>query len=98
MTGRTMTTLSIIMVGNDANEPNKALVGVNATFERFSQSPLQVSLVLPKLCFIALNLVSLGIGLWKLDALGLLPTNVPPPKGVLKSYLEYSSPTVQWVA
>ncbi|CAA3008864.1 NRT1 PTR FAMILY [Olea europaea subsp. europaea] len=36
----------------------------------------KVDLLLPKLVFIALNLVGLGMGVWKLNTLGLLPTHV----------------------
>ncbi|KAG6387896.1 hypothetical protein SASPL_153091 [Salvia splendens] len=49
----------------------------------------RVDLMLPKLVFIALNLVGLGLGVWKLNTLGLLPTHVSdwvsslPPAQVL---------------
>ncbi|KAL0372049.1 UNVERIFIED_CONTAM: ER membrane protein complex subunit [Sesamum calycinum] len=49
----------------------------------------KVDLLAPKLVFIALNLVGLGLGIWKLNTLGLLPTHVsdwvsslPPPQEV----------------
>ncbi|KAG6436514.1 hypothetical protein SASPL_101415 [Salvia splendens] len=49
----------------------------------------KVDLLAPKLVFIALNVAALGLGVWKLNTLGLLPTHLsdwvsslPPPQEV----------------
>ena len=47
-------------------------------FERFKKS--DADLTLPKLCFVAIQLVSLGMGFYKLNNLGLLPSLVSNPE------------------
>ncbi|KAG0461674.1 hypothetical protein HPP92_021652 [Vanilla planifolia] len=54
-------------------QPISALQSVGKVFEPYKDSG--VDTLAPKLLFIALNLAGLGLGLWKLNTLGLLPTH-----------------------
>ncbi|KAG9130720.1 hypothetical protein Leryth_012679 [Lithospermum erythrorhizon] len=57
----------------EAQADDVGLHDVDGFFEPFKDK--NVDLLLPKLVYIALNLVGLGIGVWKLNTLGLLPTH-----------------------
>ncbi|KAG6907459.1 hypothetical protein DXG01_008843 [Tephrocybe rancida] len=59
--------------------PFKNIFGMNEAFAQFapinSSDPKALStLALQKLVFIACNLLTLGVGLWKCSTMGLLPT------------------------
>ncbi|CAA0838324.1 Unknown protein [Striga hermonthica] len=87
MAGSTVHLFSIGITFSALLQPINALRGVGKVFEPYKDN--KVDLLAPKLVFIALNLVGLGLGIWKLNALGLLPTHVsdwvsslPPPQDV----------------
>ncbi|GAA0165535.1 hypothetical protein LIER_20916 [Lithospermum erythrorhizon] len=73
MAGSTVHLFSIGITFSALWQPISALQGVGKVFEPFKDK--NVDLLLPKLVYIALNLVGLGIGVWKLNTLGLLPTH-----------------------
>ncbi|XP_022858376.1 ER membrane protein complex subunit 4-like [Olea europaea var. sylvestris] len=74
MSGSTVHLFSIGITFSALWQPINALRGVGKVFEPYKDN--KVDLLLPKLVFIALNLVGLGMGVWKLNTLGLLPTHV----------------------
>ncbi|KAK6927669.1 TMEM85/ER membrane protein complex subunit 4 [Dillenia turbinata] len=74
MAGNTVHLFSIGITVSALWQPINALQGVGKVFEPYKDS--KIDLLGPKLLFIALNLVGLGIGVWKLNTLGLLPTHV----------------------
>ncbi|KAL2236896.1 ER membrane protein complex subunit 4 [Sesamum indicum] len=87
MAGSTVHLFSIGITFSALLQPINALRGVGKVFEPYKDN--KVDLLVPKLVFIALNLVGLGMGIWKLNTLGLLPTHVsdwvsslPPPQEV----------------
>eukprot|EP00808_Paulinella_micropora_P030313 g7751.t1 len=71
MSGSTLQIFSIMMLSMAIWTPVQALFTVNKVFERFLSSG--VDLTLPKLIYIAINLAGIGVGLYKLHNLGLLP-------------------------
>eukprot|EP01118_Nematostelium_gracile_P016701 TRINITY_DN697_c0_g1_i1.p1 TRINITY_DN697_c0_g1~~TRINITY_DN697_c0_g1_i1.p1 ORF type:complete len:183 (-),score=32.58 TRINITY_DN697_c0_g1_i1:175-675(-) len=71
MAGSTVHFFSIMMTLYSCINPIKAILGTNAVFARFEDP--NVSLLAPKLAFIAINLVSLFIAMYKGSNLGLLP-------------------------
>ncbi|WMV40300.1 hypothetical protein MTR67_033685 [Solanum verrucosum] len=73
MAGSTVHLFSIGITVSALWQPVSALQGVGKVFEPYKDS--KVDLLGPKLVFIALNLVGLGLGVWKLNTLGLLPTH-----------------------
>ncbi|XP_074280441.1 uncharacterized protein LOC141605525 [Silene latifolia] len=87
MAGSTVHLFSIGITFSALWQPISALQGVGKVFEPYKDS--KVDLLLPKVVYIALNLVGLGLGVWKLNTLGLLPTHasdwvssLPPPQDV----------------
>ncbi|XP_057539264.1 uncharacterized protein LOC130817526 isoform X2 [Amaranthus tricolor] len=74
MAGSTVHLFSIGIIFSALWQPISALRDVGKVFEPYKDN--KVELLGPKLVFIALNLVGLGLGVWKLNTLGLLPTHV----------------------
>ncbi|OJA21683.1 hypothetical protein AZE42_12686 [Rhizopogon vesiculosus] len=58
--------------------PFKNIAGMNAAFTPFAPTPASVKslkvLPLQKIAYIACNLLTLAVGLWKCRSMGLLPT------------------------
>ncbi|PKA50868.1 hypothetical protein AXF42_Ash007523 [Apostasia shenzhenica] len=73
MAGSTVHLFSIGITFSALWQPISALQNVGKVFEPYKDS--RVDILAPKLLFIALNLAGLGLGVWKLNTLGLLPTH-----------------------
>uniref|UniRef100_A0A7N0R8I9 ER membrane protein complex subunit 4 n=1 Tax=Kalanchoe fedtschenkoi TaxID=63787 RepID=A0A7N0R8I9_KALFE len=73
MAGNTVHLFSIGITFSALWQPLSALQGVGKVFEPYKDN--KVDLLGPKLLFIALNLAAMGMGVWKLNTLGLLPTH-----------------------
>ncbi|KAF0913599.1 hypothetical protein E2562_023312 [Oryza meyeriana var. granulata] len=73
MAGSTVHLFSIGITFSALWQPISALRSVSKVFEPFKDP--RVDTLAPKLLFIALNLAAMGLGVWKLNTLGLLPTN-----------------------
>ncbi|KAG4931420.1 Transmembrane protein 85 [Glycine soja] len=73
MAGSTVHLFSIGITFSALWQPISALQSVGKMFEPYKDN--KVELLGPKLLFIALNLGGLALGVWKLNALGLLPTH-----------------------
>lgn len=87
MAGSTVHLFSIGITFSALWQPVSALQSIGKVFEPFQDA--NTSLLLPKVAFTALNLAAMGLGLWKLNTLGLLPThasdwlsNLAPPQSV----------------
>lgn len=74
MTGNTLQIFSIMMLAMALWNPSRAVLNVAKEFKKFEHP--QVSLLLPKLIYVVLQLVSLGIALYKCQSLGLLPSTL----------------------
>lgn len=91
MSGSTMSIFTLMMMTMVMLNPLTALVGVQSAFKPYESEENRTALWMPKLAFIGLNLICVGIGIWKLDKLGLLPTGQHiPPTVAAPGYLEYS--------
>ncbi len=62
-----------MMLGMALWTPLTEIFAVQTRFARFDDS--SVSMILPKLTFIAMHLAGLAIGLYKCNTMGLLPTS-----------------------
>jgi hypothetical protein len=93
MSGTHITIWSMMMTGNGLVTPLNQISNVNKQFKRFESKDNSVDLTTPKLIFIALNLASLGVALYKMKAMGLLPVTAADWTGYLvqKSWEEYGA-------
>jgi len=87
MAGSTVHLFSIGITFSALWQPISALQSIGKVFEPFHDA--HTNTLLPKLMFVALNLAAMGLGLWKLNTLGLLPTHasdwlssLAPPQSV----------------
>ncbi|KAJ9635882.1 hypothetical protein H2201_000124 [Coniosporium apollinis] len=74
MTGNTLQIFSIFMVFTLFKGPITAILNMGNTFSRFETEGTRSKMLGVKLTFIAMNLLALGLGIYKVDAMGLLPT------------------------
>ncbi|KAG0291053.1 hypothetical protein BGZ96_005553 [Linnemannia gamsii] len=81
MSGNSVQIFSVAITAMLMFSPIKALMSMSQVFERYeTPSPVKVSfmdskLALPKVTYIALQLLTILFGMYKLDAMGLLPTS-----------------------
>lgn len=73
MSGNSLQIFSIMMVFMLFKNPIQALIGTNQAFTRFESDGTRGKLFLVKLVYVLTNLVALGLGLWKVNGMGLLP-------------------------
>lgn len=74
MTGNTLQIFSIFMVFTLFKAPITAILNMGNTFSRFETEGTRSKMLGVKLTFIVMNLLALGLGIYKVDAMGLLPT------------------------
>ena len=79
MSGSSVGIFSMMMTYMALSSPIKAIASVSTVFSGLAKSAKlttgsEPSFILQKLLYLALQCVALGLGLWKLKTLGLLPT------------------------
>mmetsp|Transcript_56340 Transcript_56340/g.82379 ORF Transcript_56340/g.82379 Transcript_56340/m.82379 type:complete len:175 (-) Transcript_56340:44-568(-) len=90
MSGKQINIFSIMMTAMAFLNPIKAIMGIDQAFARFNDGTLD--LTVPKLTFVAVNLLGVGTGVYKCATMGLLPTTAADWQGYLaaKAPLEHS--------
>lgn len=73
MTGNSLQIFSIMMVFMAFKTPIAGLVATNQAFERFETETNKAKMVQVKLAYIGMQLAALALGVWKVNAMGLLP-------------------------
>jgi hypothetical protein len=73
MSGNSLQIFSIMMVFMAFKNPIAGLMGVNQVFERFETATNRPKIVLVKAAYVAMQLLALALGMWKLNSMGLLP-------------------------
>ncbi|GAB7345118.1 hypothetical protein MBLNU457_3514t2 [Dothideomycetes sp. NU457] len=73
MSGNSLQIFSIMMVFMLFKNPVTALMGMQNTFARYETEGTKNNMLLVKLVFIGCNLLAVGLGLWKVNGMGLLP-------------------------
>ncbi len=73
MSGNSLQILSIMMVYMAFENPIVGLIGVSQAFERFETGDQQRQMLQVKLVYMARQLVALALGMWNVNAMGLLP-------------------------
>jgi hypothetical protein len=79
MSGNSLQIFSIMMVYMAFKNPIVGLLGTNQAFERFETDSNKAKMIQVKLAYVAMQLVALALGIWKINQMGLLPyvTNHP---------------------
>jgi hypothetical protein len=71
MSGSGIQIFSLMMTGMALMNPLNAMSNINKTFSKYENQG--VDLKIPKLIFMSLQLLALGVGLYKCSMMGLLP-------------------------
>jgi hypothetical protein len=73
MSGNSLQIFSVMMTFMLFMNPIKALFSVGAAFEKFENERTKGRLFMVKLTYVALQLVTIALGIWKVNGMGLLP-------------------------
>lgn len=74
MSGNTLQIFSIMMVAMAFKNPVMGLMATNSAFERFESEGTKSKLLWVKVVYVAMQVLALGLGVWKVNGMGLLPT------------------------
>ncbi|KAI1383625.1 uncharacterized protein F4822DRAFT_434740 [Hypoxylon trugodes] len=74
MSGNSLQIFSIMMVFMAFKNPIMGIIATNQAFERFESESNKAKIIQAKLAYIAMQMVALAVGIWKINAMGLLPT------------------------
>ncbi len=81
MSGNSLQIFSIMMVFMAFKNPIMGILGTNQAFERFETDSNRAKIVQVKLAYVAMQLVALALGIWKVNGMGLLPWVCRAPFG-----------------
>jgi hypothetical protein len=73
MSGNSLQIFSIMMVLMAFKNPVMGLMATNQAFERFESEGTAQKLVLVKAVYVAMQVLALALGVWKVNGMGLLP-------------------------
>lgn len=73
MSGNTLQIFSIMMVWMAFKNPIMGVLSTNQAFARFESKTNKSEMVPIKLVYVAMQLLALGVGIWKVNSMGLLP-------------------------
>ena len=74
MTGNSLQIFSIFMVFTLFKTPIMAALAIQKTFAPFETPTTATRLIPVKIVYLLTNMLMLGLGIWKVNAMGLLPT------------------------
>ncbi|KAH6895597.1 hypothetical protein B0T10DRAFT_478429 [Thelonectria olida] len=74
MSGNSLQIFSIMMVFMAFKNPLMGLMNTNQAFERFNTENNSAQMLQVKFVYVAMQILALGVGMWKVNAMGLLPT------------------------
>ncbi|CAL3971366.1 unnamed protein product [Diplocarpon coronariae] len=74
MSGNSLQIFSIMMVVMAFKNPLMGLMGTNQAFERFESEGTKAQLLMVKAVYVAMQVLALALGVWKVNGMGLLPT------------------------
>lgn len=73
MSGNGLQIFSIMMVMMAFKNPIMGLMATNSAFERFESEGTREKLLIVKAAYVGMQFVALAMGVWKVNAMGLLP-------------------------
>jgi hypothetical protein len=74
MSGNSLQIFSIMMVVMAFKNPVMGLMATQQAFERFETAGTRDKLLMVKAVYIAMQILALALGVWKVNQMGLLPT------------------------
>ncbi|KAI1089112.1 hypothetical protein F5B19DRAFT_389167 [Rostrohypoxylon terebratum] len=74
MSGNSLQIFSIMMVFMAFKNPIMGIIATNHAFERFESESNKGKIIQAKLAYVVMQMVALAVGVWKVNAMGLLPT------------------------
>ncbi|KAH8678768.1 hypothetical protein BGZ60DRAFT_250787 [Tricladium varicosporioides] len=74
MSGNSLQIFSIMMVVMAFKNPVMGLVATNQAFEKFESEGTKAQLLMVKAVYVAMQILALALGVWKVNGMGLLPT------------------------
>ncbi|CAM1511500.1 Fc.00g090130.m01.CDS01 [Cosmosporella sp. VM-42] len=74
MSGNSLQIFSIMMVFMAFKNPLMGLMNTNPAFERFYTPSNSGQMLQVKFVYVAMQILALGVGIWKINQMGLLPT------------------------
>ncbi|KAI8141197.1 hypothetical protein BJV82DRAFT_619661 [Fennellomyces sp. T-0311] len=91
MTGNGVQIFSVMITAMLFFQPAKAIMSIQQTFSRFDSKEAAAELMVPKLVFLGLHILTMLLGVYKVNAMGLLPTTTSDWLAFLphKQVLEY---------
>jgi hypothetical protein len=73
MSGNSLQMFSIMMVVMAFKNPLVGLLATNTAFEKFESEGTKAKLLGVKLVYVAMQILALALGVWKVNGMGLLP-------------------------
>ena len=73
MSGNSLQIFSIMMVGMAFKNPIMGLMATNQAFEKFESPGTKGNLLMVKAVYVAMQILALALGVWKVNGMGLLP-------------------------
>ncbi|GAD93763.1 conserved hypothetical protein [Paecilomyces variotii No. 5] len=80
MSGNSLQIFSIMMVFMLFKGPIQGLLATNSAFAKFENENTKARLVGVKVVYVLMQLLLLALGIWKVNAMGLLPYVMRPPQ------------------
>ncbi|KAK3687222.1 hypothetical protein B0T22DRAFT_122624 [Podospora appendiculata] len=74
MSGNSLQIFSIMMVWMAFKNPVMGILATNQAFERFETQTNRAKILQVKVAYVLMQLLALALGIWKVNAMGLLPT------------------------
>lgn len=74
MSGNSLQIFSIMMVVMAFKNPVMGLMATNQAFEKFESEGTRQNLLMVKAVYVAMQILALALGVWKVNGMGLLPT------------------------
>ncbi|KAN0096259.1 Protein of unknown function (DUF1077) domain containing protein [Hyaloscypha variabilis] len=74
MSGNSLQIFSIMMVGMAFKNPIMGLMATNQAFEKLESEGTKGKITMVKAVYVAMQLLALALGIWKVNGMGLLPT------------------------
>lgn len=73
MSGNSLQIFSIMMVVMAFKNPVMGLMATNQAFEKFESEGTRQNLLMVKAVYVAMQILALALGVWKVNGMGLLP-------------------------